>query len=309
MVERVSVERMEELFEKTKNWGRWGAEDQRGTLNLLTAEHTAAAARNVRGRTVSCGRELAVVPSVENPVPAQHMMILAGDARHATGVPGAEACIDYIGLAFHGLGVSHLDALCHVFHQGVMYNGFPASEVMSIGAMKNSVMAAAGGVSSRGVLLDVPRARGVDWLEPGDGVTPEDLNAACESQDVSVGPGDILLISTGRDKRRAAEGPWDPGHGLAGIDAECIPWISERDLVMLGCDGANDIMPPNPHAFPLPIHVCCLVGMGVHLLDNLDLSGLSQVCAEEAKWDFLFTVSPLQIAGGTGSPVNPVAVV
>ncbi len=309
MVERVSDARMDALFEKVKNWGRWGDDDERGTLNLLTPEHMARAARNVVGRTVNCGRVLPVAPSVENPVPAQHMMILAGDARHGTGVPGAEACIDYIGLAFHGLGVSHLDALCHVFHEGVMYNGRPASEVMSTGATRNSVMAMAGGVASRGVLLDIPRTRGVDWLEPGDGVTPDDLDAACEAQGVQVGPGDILLVSTGRDARREAEGPWDPGHGLAGLDGECVPWIAERDIAMLGCDGANDIMPPNTNRWPLPIHVCCLVAMGVHLLDNLDLSGLAAVCEEERRWEFLFTVSPLQIQGGTGSPVNPVAVV
>jgi kynurenine formamidase len=309
MVERVSADRMEELFEKSKNWGRWGDQDERGTLNLLTAAHTAQAARNVRGRTVSCGRVLPVVPSAENPVPAQHMMILAGDARHATGVEGAEASVDYIGLAFHGLGVSHLDALCHVFHQGIMYNGFPASEVMSTGANKNSVMSAAGGIASRGVLLDIPRVRGVDWLEPGDGVTPDDLDAACEAQRVTVGPADILLVCTGRDKRREAEGIWDVGHGLAGLDAECVPWLRERDIAALGCDGANDIMPPNTNGWPLPIHVCCLVAMGVHLLDNLDLSGLANVCAEEERWEFLFTVSPLQIAGGTGSPVNCLAIV
>ncbi|MDQ2637829.1 MAG: cyclase family protein [Actinomycetota bacterium] len=309
MTERVSVERMEELFETSKNWGRWGEDDERGTLNLLNPEHTGAAARNVRGRTVSCGRILPVVPSVENPVPAHHMMILAGDARHATGVEGAEASIDYIGLSFHGLGVSHLDALCHVFHKGIMYNGFSASDVLSTGATKNSVMAAAGGIASRGVLLDIARVRGVEWLEPGEGVTPHDLMAACESEEVTVGPGDILLVSTGRDKRRETLGLWDVGHGLAGLDAECVPWLHERDIAMLGCDGANDIMPPNTNGWPLPIHVCCLVAMGVHLLDNLDLSGLAAVCAEERRWEFLFTVSPLQIVGGTGSPVNPVAVV
>ncbi|ORB19068.1 hypothetical protein BST36_23060 [Mycolicibacterium moriokaense] len=300
---------MQELFEQVKNWGRWGTDDERGTLNLLTPEHTAQATRKVLGRTVNCGRVLPVVPSVENPVPAQHMMILAGDARHGTGVEGAEASIDYIGLAFHGLGVSHLDALCHVFHHGVMYNGFLASEVMSTGACKNSVIAAAGGICSRGVLLDIPRVRGVEWLEPGEAVTPNDLDAACDAEGVIVGRGDILLVSTGRDKRREAMGLWDVGHGLAGLDAECIPWLAERDLVLLGNDGANDIMPPNTNGWPLPIHVCCLVAMGLHLLDNLDLSRLAAVCAEERRWEFLFTVSPLQITGGTGSPVNPIAIV
>ena len=118
-----------------------------------------------------------------------------------------------------------------------------------------------------------------------------------------------MLVSTGRDARRARHGPWDPdGVGLAGLHPECIPWLAERDPAVLGADGVSDVLPANSHRWPMPVHMCMLVGMGVHLLDNLRLDQLAQECARQDRWEFLFTVAPLQIGGGTGSPVNPIAV-
>ena len=153
------------------------------------------------------------------------------------------------------------------------------------------------------------RLRGVEWLEPGDAITPDELDAACAAQHVEVEPGDIVLISTGRDARRAQHGPWDPNAvGLAGLDAECVPWLSEHDPSVLGCDGVSDVLPPCPHRWSMPLHMCMLVGMGVHLLDNLHLGRLAAACAAEQRWEFLFVVAPLQIGGGTGSPVNPIAI-
>jgi kynurenine formamidase len=309
MMERTTAAAATEMFEAVKNWGRWGTDDERGALNLITVEKVAAAAAGSRGVVVSCGRPLPVLPAVDNPTPAQHMMVIAGDCLDATGVPGLETALDYVGLAFHGMAVSHLDALCHVFHDGLMYNGVPATEVKSIGALRNSVMAASDGIASRGVLLDIPRLRGVPWLEPGDSVTVAELDAAAADAGVAVEAGDILLVSTGRDARRAEHGPWDPiGVGLAGLAPECIPWIREHDVAVLGSDGVSDPLPNNENGWPVPIHMCCLVAMGVPLLDNLDLSRLATACATEGKWEFLFTVAPLQIEGGTGSPINPVAV-
>jgi len=160
------------------------------------------------------------------------------------------------------------------------------------------------------VLLDLPRALGVDWVDPGTGITVEQLEAAEESQGVSVAEGDILLVGTGRDARRAAVGPWSPHEtGLAGLHAECVPWLHERGIAVLGCDGVSDQLPPLgiPDWF-MPIHQCTLVAMGVHLLDNLRLDRLAEACAREARWAFQFTVAPLRIDMGTGSPVNPIAV-
>jgi kynurenine formamidase len=304
----VTEARAGEIYESVKKWGRWGDDDQRGALNLLTAERVRRATALARvGLVVSCGRELAVAPAVDNPIPAQHHMTLAGDVgvRRA----GLQASADFVGVAFHGMAVSHIDALCHVFVEGQMYNGYPASEVTSVGARQNSIAAGFDGIVGRGVLLDIPRLRGVDWLEPGEAISPEELDSACAAQAVEVEAGDILLIATGRDARRAEHGPWDPNAvGLAGLDAECIPWLSQHDPSVLGCDGVSDVLPAFKHRWPMPLHMCMLVGMGVHLLDNLQLGRLAAACAAEERWEFLFVVAPLQIGGGTGSPVNPIAI-
>ncbi|MDZ4827241.1 MAG: cyclase family protein [Actinomycetota bacterium] len=303
---RLTEARGAELFEASKNWGRWGADDERGALNLLTPERVARATALVRsGTVVSCGRELPVAPAADNPTPALHYMVMAGDLARG---PGLQVSADFVGVSFHGMAVSHIDALCHVFVDGQMYNGYPASDVTSLGAKRNSIAAAFGGIVGRGVFLDIPRLRGVEWLEPGDAVTPDELDSACRARSVAVEPGDIVLVGTGRDARRAAFGPWNPNDpGLAGLDPECIPWLHERDLSVLGSDGVSDVLPANPHAWPIPVHQCLLVGMGVHLLDNLRLDRLATACAAAARWEFLFVVLPLQIGGGTGSPVNPVA--
>jgi kynurenine formamidase len=310
VAERASSERIGQIFEAVKSWGRWGPDDERGALNYITPALRAAAARSVReGLAVSCAREFPTAPAPDNPTPAQHMMLLAGDAREATGVPGLEASMDYIGVAFHGMAVSHIDALCHVFVDGRMYNGFPASDVKSIGALRNSIMAAGDGIVGRGVLLDIPRLRGVPWLEPGEAIAPEELSAAEAAEGVRVGEGDVLLVATGRDARRAARGPWDvTTEGLAGLHPECVPWLHERRIAVLGSDGVSDPLPGNEApGWPIPVHQCCLVAMGVHLLDNLQLARLAAACAERSRWEFLFSVAPLRVERGTGSPVNPLA--
>jgi hypothetical protein len=251
----VTPARMEEIFDKVKNWGRWGTDDQAGALNLITPAKRAAAARLVQtGEIVSCARELPVQPNAENPTPALHMMVMAGDACDATGVPGLETAMDFVGVAFHGMAVSHIDALCHVFVRGQMYNGFPASDVKSIGALRNSIFVAREGIVSRGVLLDIPRLRGVPWLEGGAAITPSELDAAEKAQGVRVEAGDILLVAGGRDARREKEGPWNPVEGgLAGLHPECALWIRERDVAVLGADGVSDVLPPlGVEGWPLP---------------------------------------------------------
>jgi kynurenine formamidase len=300
--------RIAEIFEATKQWGRWGDDDERGALNLLTAERAQRAAALARdGIVVSCGRELAVAPAPDNPRPALHHMTIGGDvgARLKT----LQASADFVGVAYHGMAVSHIDALCHVFVDGVMWNGYPASDVTSVGARRNSIAAGFGGVVGRGVLLDVPAARGIGWFEPGEAIIPADLEAAAAVQGIEHEPGDILLIATGRDARRAEHGPWNPDDpGLAGLDAECIPWLAERDVAALGSDGVSDVLPALAHRWSMPVHQCLLVGMGVHLLDNLRLDRLAAACRDAGRWDFLFVVAPLQIGGGTGSPANPIAI-
>jgi kynurenine formamidase len=303
---------IEQVFQQTKNWGRWGADDQRGALNLMTPETRRAAAALVRdGATVSCARDLAVEPSAENPRPAQHHMLVAGDvAAESSARTGMGGTGDYVGVAFHGFATSHIDALCHIVVEGRLFNGWDASEVRSTGAAKDSIEVARDGIVGRGVLLDVPRLRGVPWLEPGEAIGPDELSRAEAAAGLRVGTGDVLLVSTGRDARRVKHGPWDAQTGgLAGLSPRCIPWLDERGVAVLGCDGVSDPLPASSiEGWPLPIHQCCLVGMGVHLLDNLALAELASACAERNRWEFFFVVAPLRIPGGTGSPVNPIAI-
>lgn len=294
-----------------RTWGRWGSSDERGALNHLTPEHRAAAARLVvDGTSISLGHDLSTNPSPECPFPAHHHMLAAGDARENTGIPGYEASRDYVGTDVHGLGITHVDALCHMFVRGEMYNGFPATEVRSDGAQRNSVMSLADGLVGRGVLLDIASLRGEPFLEANAPVTLADLEAAEQAAGITVGTGDILLISTGRDARRAeAGGVLSPTLGMAGVHHECLPWFADREIAVLGSDGISDPMPGLGVAdWPFPIHQIGIVGVGLHLLDNLALGALAAACRARKRWAFLFTMGVMRIPKGTGCPVNPIAV-
>ena len=312
MLAEPTTEQLDVLYEQLKNWERWGEGDQRGALNHQTDGHRAtAAATVVEGRAVSLAHDLPLQPSAETPFPAHHHMLASGDARDGTGIPGYEACGDYVGTQVHGLGITHVDALSHMFVRGQMYGGRPPTDVRSDGARTNSIMALADGLVGRGVLLDVPRARGIEFLDGDDAVTVADLDAAEADHGLTVGPGDFLLVSTGRDARRtAAGGRLDPiSGGLAGLHPECLSWIHERGVSVLGSDGISDRMPfRSIPGWPFPVHQIGIVAIGLHLVDNMHLAPLAMACAEVGRWAFLLTLTPLRIPGGTGCPVNPVAV-
>jgi kynurenine formamidase len=296
---------MQALFDRVRNWSRWGADDERGALNHLTAAEARAAAGLVRsGRTVSLSRNFPTHPGPENPWPAHHHMVIAGDDPCIPGM-GLEVSTDYIGIAFHGMASSHLDALCHVFQAGRMYNGYPATDVKSTGARRNTVMSLKDGVCGRGVLLDVPRALAVPFVEAEQLTTVADLERTEAAQGVKVGKGDIVLIRLGRDARRQSH----DDQAVPGLDPDVCAWLHERQAAVLGGDGVHDPIPPAQICaeWPMPIHMVGLVAMGLHLLDNLNLEDIAAVCAEEGRWAFLLTLAPLRIEGGTGSPLNPVA--
>ena len=302
-----STAELDAMYEQLKNWTRWGAGDERGTLNLLTDEcRRAAASLVVTGETISLAHDLGTDPSPENPHPAHHHMLASGDARDSNGIPGYEAARDYVGLDVHGLYTTHVDALSHMFVRGEMYGGRPASEVRSDGARSNTILSMADGVVGRGVLLDVPRAVGVDFFDTDAVVTVAELEATEAAQGVQVGSGDILLVRWGRDARRRAKGGFD---GFSGLHAECLPWLHERGVAVLGSDGISDPMPfVGTPEWPFPVHQIGITGMGLHLIDNMALAALAERCAAAGRWAFLFTMAPLRIPKGTGCPVNPVAV-
>ena len=296
------------MAQELSNWGRWGPDDERGALNFITPEVSAAAAALVSdGVTVSCALELAKTPAADNPTPVLHFMTGAGDVSDQGRIRGLEATGDGFMISPHGMANTHMDALCHILDQGKMYNGFPASDVLSTGAEKNSILAGEQGIATRGVLLDIAALKGVDWLEPGDAISVADLEAAEERQGVKVRSGDILLVRTGRDTRRESEGAWPPFDGLAGLLMETLPWIREREVAILGCDGVSDMIPSNVVDSPLPIHHIIITYMGIHLVDNARLGPLGEACAARNRWKFLLTIAPLRLVGGTASPINPIA--
>ncbi len=305
--EALTSDDLARMSRELRNWGRWGEEDERGALNLISAAKRAAAAALVReGFSVSCARALPVAPAPDNPTPVQHHMISGGDAASADSRLGIAR--DYFAIAPHGMATTHLDALCHIFVEGKMYNGFDKSEVRTDGAQRNSIMAGADGIVSRGVLLDIPPVRGSGWLEPGERITIEELEAAETRQGVRAEEGDILLVATGRDPRRASRGPGAPMDGLAGLDASCLPWVHERGVAVLGCDGVTDAMPSGVEGWPMPFHQIAIAAMGIHLIDNMQLERLLAACRERERWEFLFALAPLRLEGGTASPLNPLAI-
>jgi kynurenine formamidase len=203
--------------------------------------------------------------------------------------------------------VTHIDALCHIFHEGRLYNGYPIERVTAHGALELSIDALRDGVASRGVLLDVAALRGVGWLEPGDAIGPDELERAEAAAGLRVEAGDVLFVRTGRWALRAARGPWNPRERLAGLHASCLPWLFERRVAALATDGVSDVIPSGCEDVGLPIHSVAIVAMGLHLLDNLDFDALARACQAEARAEFLLVVAPLVLARGTASPVNPIA--
>jgi kynurenine formamidase len=297
-----------EFFTSLSNWGKWGPTDQFGALNYITPEKRAQAAGLVQeGKTVSLALPLATAPSVDNPTPVVHLMMQTGELEEAM-VPLPYSA-DYFAIAPHGLANTHIDALCHVFYQGKMYNGYPATDVTVHGARNGAIDAIKGGIVTRGVLLDIPRVKGKSWLEPKEAIFPEDLDAAEKAAGVRVEEGDGLFVRTGRHARIHAVGVWDSfQQGLAGLHASCLPWLHERRIAALGSDGASDLIPSGYEKIMLPIHLVTIVAMGFHLLDNCDLEGVSEACAARSRGAFLLVVAPLVLNRGTASPVNPLAI-
>jgi len=307
VTDELSAEEFRALFREVSNWGRWGNDDERGALNHLSADRVAAAARLVRdGTTVTLSLPLKTEERIDCPEPADHHMTMLTDVDIGSGT--VRFAKDYVGLDYHNDGHSHIDALCHVAFDGRLYDGKPATSITEEGAAADSIEVLKDGLVGRGVLLDVPRLRGVPWLEPGEHVFREDLEAAEAEQRVTVGPGDILLVRTGHARRLAELPAWDTANAKAGLHPTAARFLAERRVAALGSDGNNDTAPTTTEGIGFPIHVLALNAMGVHLLDYLQFEDLARRCEQEDRWEFLFVAAPLRIPRGTGSPLNPTAV-
>jgi kynurenine formamidase len=295
------------------NWGRWGAEDELGTINLITPAKRAAAARLVRdGVAVTGARPIVTDITPDTTFQVMRFMVDSGEGRDTASAErlwARRGAGEFIGMVFHGYTVTHIDTPAHFFWEGKLYNGRSCNLITSReGATVEAVELLHDGVVSRGVLLDVARTRGVRWLEPGEGVMPEDLEAAERAAGVRVEAGDILVVRTGYYARRLAEGPAHPLHaGSPGPHAALLPWLKERGVAVWGSDTHNDVTPTPYPALGSPFHIGALVGLGLWLIDNMNLEDIATACADRGRWEFMLTLAPLRLRNVTGSPVNPIA--
>jgi kynurenine formamidase len=307
---KLSVAEFEAVFESVKNWGRWGEDDVRGTLNLITPEHLRRAASLVRtGRSISMSLPVDIVAGPDNPNPAIHYMtqlhdwdIGSGQVRFAT---------DFLGMNFHGDCHTHIDALCHIAYDDQLYGARPAASVTSRGAEALAMDDYAHGIVTRGVLLDIPRLRGVPYLEPGEAVTRAELEEAERAQGIEVQEGDALVFRTGHHRRRLDRGPWDnsyDGEGKAGLHVDAVPWMHERGVAVFMPDGDGETVPSTVDGILYPIHPLQVTAMGMAVSDSLDLEDIASACADEERWEFMVVASALRLPRGTGSPFNPIAI-
>lgn len=310
MAGNLSAQEFDELFAKVCNWGRWGPDDELGTLNYLTPERIQAAAALVRsGRTVSLALPINTLAGPDDPRPALHYMVRGFDIPSPRG--GSQSATDYLGSEIHGNSRTHLDALCHNAYKGKLYNGKPTECVTSQGAQLLDITSYVGGIVGRGVLLDVPGLRGVKWLEPGEAVTGEELEACEKAQRVSVQEGDILLFRTGHHRRRLELGAWDSGYdgeGRAGLHATAMLLLHERRVAAFLPDGDGEAVPGHVEGVGSPTHALQIAAMGMACADNLQLEGLVAECTTTGRWEFMIVAAPLRLPGGTGSLINPLAI-
>jgi len=292
----VTPEQYAQWKKTLSNWGRWGKDDEIGTINLITPAKRKQAAALVReGFSVSLAGDPDEVKAVDNPQPYEHQMQGIGSDRW--------------GVSYHGIAHTHLDSLAHINESGTFYNGYhpdPDEVVKANHHFKNSIHNLKNGVFTRGILIDVPRLKGVPYLEPGTPIYVEDLEAWEKQAGVKVGPGDALFVRVGVWARRKAVGPYARGRtGMdAGLDPSVIPWLKQRDIAILAADHPQYV---SPSSIVGAVHDFALVHLGIHLIDNCDLEALSEAAAARRRWDFLLTMAPIPIVGGTGSPINPIA--
>ncbi|TMA66761.1 MAG: cyclase family protein [Deltaproteobacteria bacterium] len=298
------------LAPKVSNWGRWGPDDEIGTVNFITPEAVRRGAACVkRGDVFSLGLPLgADGPQLGthgrmNPI---HLMSALegrvsaeGDFRYSD---------DMIVMPLQC--ATQWDSLAHVHYDGQLYNGFPATAITAAGAARNAIDRVGAGIVSRGVLLDVARLWGVDRVAPGVAIKPTDLDTAERAAGVRVGTGDVLLVRTGHlavfkvDRDREGYLRRTPGLGVA-----CVEWLHARQVAAVATDTvAVEVIPWEDPAVPLPLHLLCIRDMGLTLGEMFDLDELAADCARDGVWEFLFSAPPLKVTGGVGSPLNPLAV-
>ena len=291
-----TADEFDEMFSDLSNWGRWGADDELGAFNLITPAKRRQAAALVRnGISVSLSHNPMTEVAEDNPVPFGHVMSenFRADTFHFT---------------YHGYAISHIDALCHFQYKGMLYNGIPMGVNSEKGCGKLGIQNLKNGIVTRGILIDIPRLKGVPYLEPSTPIYLEDIEAWEQKAGVKVSAGDAIFLLTGRWARRAALGPWTLSGNAAGFHASVGPWIKARDVAFVGSDSATDVQPSRVEGLDLPLHTFLIAGLGINILDNMDLEALAATAAKANRWEFMLTIGPIPVTGGTGSPVNALAI-
>ncbi len=315
----LTAEDLERWSTELSNWGRWGKDDQTGTINLITPAKRKAAAALVRDGvcvSASLDADLPKDGPTSGPLPGGPRIpgqphttwTLTSKPPGPDPRPKAAYVVDTIATAYHGDATTHLDALSHVYYQGQIYNGFPQTSFTDRGAGKDDVMAFKDGIFTRGVLFDLPRLKNVSYLGDDEAVYPEDLEAWEKKAGVRVASGDAMLFRTGRWLRVKEKGYLDVNKLVPGLYASCLKWMHERGVAILGSDVVQDVRPSRVEGVNQPIHQVALRSMGTPLIDNCDLEALAEAAAQRRRWAFLLTVNPLRVPGATGGPVNPIAV-
>lgn len=305
----LTKEDIDRWMTELSNWGRWGREDQAGTVNLITPAKRKQAAELVReGISVSMSLDADIAPQSPAQTDArytwQHVMRSTGQNMRS---PSGYA-VDSITVSFHGNNTTHFDALSHFIFEGHIYNGFPAGTITTWGAEKNDVMPYKDGLVTRGVLIDWPRFKNVPYMGDDEAIYAEDLDAWEKKTGTKIESGDCVLLRTGRWKRVAEKGPLNLNVTAPGLYASCAKWLKERNIALLGSDVVQDVRPSRVEGVNQPIHQLFLVAVGTPLFDNCDLEAAGEHAARLRRTTFCMTVAPLRVPGATGSPFNPLAI-
>ena len=288
---------IDKLMKDLSNWGRWGKDDQRGALNLITPKKRKQAATLVReGISVSLAHDFSAQKADDNTRPLEFTMTLI-----------QPVAMEELRIFYHGLTYAHMDAMCHARYKGKAYNGFDASLATEKGCLKGGVEHLKEGILTRGILIDIPRLKGVPYLEGAVPVLASDVEAWERKAGVKIESGDVVLIRTGRWAKRAAVGPYSLQSVSPGVHVSMLPLLKARDAAVLGTDVGLDVAPTGVEEVQIPVHTVAIVGMGLVIIDNADLEALAETAARLNRWEFMFNAAPLPVSGATGSPLNAIA--
>ena len=308
---RTEREKFDNLSKEISNWGRWGENDQLGTLNNISDISIIKARKLViEGKTISLSRNMSKDSNPFNHAPIKHEpFIFPKDAFGADPDLAQEGAGDIFEIEYHGYSHTHLDAVNHFGRDGKMYNGYPF-EINSNNEFENLGVDEIGksGIVGRGVLIDLPIFFGVDYVEAGTAITIEDIKKWEEKNNIKIGKGDILLLRTGRWEQLRQKGYWEITKKITGFHYSVASFLKERDVAVIGCDGVSDVYPSGIESKKDALHELVLVDLGMPIFDNMDLDELSAHLDELGRKTFMFVANPLKIKGATGAPINPVAI-